>query len=167
MGVELADMELALVMARVKSVVHTGHQVVRGEIEGKAAVIQYQLTLVYVESLHRQAKQFLHVGLQRGRLDARLRLIRGAVSIRHQVNDGVFYAQVAQGHALAEHRSNAHADFDAIGMEKRQLSRPLLAMNGQVARFKPQLRQVPLKRAQLRSEEHTSELQSHVNLVCR
>src|SRR5690242_21511627 len=62
--------------------------------------------------------------------------------------------------------SLAHRDDDVVDREARRpgvaVDRDRRGVDGAA-----EARRVKLQRVDLRSEEHTSELQSHVNLVCR
>src|SRR5260370_4766980 len=62
-------------------------------------------------------------------------------------------------------RSEQIVVLEQVGLERQHLldaQRPLL-----VPRAREPERFVPCRPARVRSEEHTSELQSHLNIVCR
>src|SRR5260370_10360843 len=70
------------------------------------------------------------------------------------------YTTLFRSNNLAVHRSAQRARITTISLERRLARSP-----GDF--FLGQLLEVHRRDSRLRSEEHTSELQSHLNLVCR
>src|SRR5512142_785174 len=84
------------------------------------------------------------------------------------MDDGALNAEVAQNHALTDHRGNAHANHNTIGMKERQFPWRFPAANGQVTGLELQLGKIPMESAEFDpSPSRTLQMHNHVSAHLR